>query len=329
MLLTIDVGNTQTHIGAYRGEELLEHWRFATRREATGDELATTLVGLLALRRFTLDDVDGAIVSSVVPQLAHEYERVSERYFAGTLMVVGPGAHGGRTAGDDRTAAAPRPVAATPVRTSPAACAGCGRRAPPHAARARSAPVPSTGSRRSGRARAGSARPARARPAPASPPPWRDTGRCPRCRASSSPGTATSRRCAHCSSLASGRPCTLAGVALPGEAPVAVAGLDRRPGLALHLVEVELAVAGGAVLLRLRVLRGERLGDVLELLLGRLDAQHDLHDPGGDHQHGAEQVAVHDVRLAAAVDQLAEQQRPGDAADRRADRVEEGDRHRP
>src|SRR5918911_3159339 len=91
MLLTIDVGNTQTHIGAYRGDELLEHWRFATRREATGDELATTLVGLLALRGFTLDDVDGAIVSSVVPQLAHEYEQVSERYFAGTLMVVGPG----------------------------------------------------------------------------------------------------------------------------------------------------------------------------------------------------------------------------------------------
>jgi type III pantothenate kinase len=91
MLLTIDVGNTQTHIGAYRGEELLEHWRFATRREATGDELATTLVGLLALRGFTLDDVDGAIVSAVVPQLGHEYEHVSERYFAGTLVVVGPG----------------------------------------------------------------------------------------------------------------------------------------------------------------------------------------------------------------------------------------------
>jgi type III pantothenate kinase len=95
MLLTIDVGNTQTHIGAFRGDELLEHWRFATRRESTGDELATTLVGLLALRGHTLGDVDGAIVSSVVPQLAHEYEYVSERYFAGTLMVVGPGVRTG------------------------------------------------------------------------------------------------------------------------------------------------------------------------------------------------------------------------------------------
>src|ERR687885_2258028 len=95
MLLTIDVGNTQTHIGAYRGDDLLEHWRFATRGEATGDELATTLVGLLALRDRRLEDVDGAIVSSVVPQLAHEYEQVSERYFAGTLMVVGPGVRTG------------------------------------------------------------------------------------------------------------------------------------------------------------------------------------------------------------------------------------------
>jgi type III pantothenate kinase len=91
MLLAIDVGNTQTHIGLYSGTELLEHWRFATRREATGDELATMLVSLLALRGHKLSDIDGAVVSSVVPQLAHEYEGVSERYFGGTLMVVGPG----------------------------------------------------------------------------------------------------------------------------------------------------------------------------------------------------------------------------------------------
>src|SRR4051812_50021075 len=91
MLLTIDVGNTQTHIGMFRGTELIEHWRFATRREATGDELAIVLVSLLDLRGNKLSDVDGAIVSSVVPQLGHEYERVSERYFGGSLVVVGPG----------------------------------------------------------------------------------------------------------------------------------------------------------------------------------------------------------------------------------------------
>jgi type III pantothenate kinase len=91
VLLAVDVGNTQTHLGMFRDEELVEDWRFATRREATGDELATTLASLLTLRGLTFDDVTGAIVSSVVPQLAHEYELVSERYFAGALLVIRPG----------------------------------------------------------------------------------------------------------------------------------------------------------------------------------------------------------------------------------------------
>jgi type III pantothenate kinase len=91
MLLAIDVGNTQTHVGMFRGELLAEHWRLATDREATADELATLLAGLLGLRDLRLRDVDGAIVSSVVPQLGLEYEAVSERYLDGALAVVGPG----------------------------------------------------------------------------------------------------------------------------------------------------------------------------------------------------------------------------------------------
>jgi type III pantothenate kinase len=89
MLLAIDVGNTQTHVGTFEGAHLVEHWRFATVREATADELASLLVGLLGLRGLTLHDLDGAIVSSVVPQLTHEYEQVSDRYLAGTLLLVG------------------------------------------------------------------------------------------------------------------------------------------------------------------------------------------------------------------------------------------------
>ena len=91
MLLAVDVGNTQTHIGMFRGDELAEHWRFATRREATGDEVAAELVNLLGLGGLGLRDVTGAVVSSVVPQLAHEYEHISERYFEGSLIVIGPG----------------------------------------------------------------------------------------------------------------------------------------------------------------------------------------------------------------------------------------------
>jgi type III pantothenate kinase len=90
MLLAIDVGNTQTQVGTFEGVQLVEHWRFATVREATADELASLLVGLLALRGLSLADLDGAIVSSVVPQLTHEYEQVSERYLGGALQLVGP-----------------------------------------------------------------------------------------------------------------------------------------------------------------------------------------------------------------------------------------------
>lgn len=91
MLLAVDVGNTQTHIGMFRGDSLAEHWRFATRRDATGDEVAAELVNLLGLGGLGLGDVTGAVVSSVVPQLAHEYEHISERYFEGALIVIGPG----------------------------------------------------------------------------------------------------------------------------------------------------------------------------------------------------------------------------------------------
>jgi type III pantothenate kinase len=95
VLLAIDVGNTQTQIGMFRGEELVEHWRLATVREATRDELATVLAGLLALRDLSLRDADGAIVSSVVPQLSGEYESLSERYLGGALVLVGPGTKSG------------------------------------------------------------------------------------------------------------------------------------------------------------------------------------------------------------------------------------------
>jgi type III pantothenate kinase len=91
VLLAIDNGNTQTHIGVFDGQRLVEHWRLATVREITADELAADMAGLLGLRGLSLGDVDAAIVSSVVPQLVHEYELVSERYLDGAMALVGPG----------------------------------------------------------------------------------------------------------------------------------------------------------------------------------------------------------------------------------------------
>jgi len=90
MLLAIDVGNTQTHLGTFDGDRLVDHWRFATDAEATSDQLAVALSGLLRLSGSDFDAIGGSIVSTVVPQLAPEYTRMCERNLTDTCLMVGP-----------------------------------------------------------------------------------------------------------------------------------------------------------------------------------------------------------------------------------------------
>jgi type III pantothenate kinase len=90
MLLAIDVGNTMTHVGMFRDGELVEHWRFATSRSATADQLAARISSPIALSDLRLSDIDAAIFSSVVPALAVEYEQLSNRYLGGKGALVGP-----------------------------------------------------------------------------------------------------------------------------------------------------------------------------------------------------------------------------------------------
>jgi type III pantothenate kinase len=91
VLLVVDVGNTQTHFGAYDGEQLVEHWRFATVRTSTSDELGAALRSLLALRALDFDDIDASIVSSTVPALRPEWTEMASRYLGHEMPVVGPG----------------------------------------------------------------------------------------------------------------------------------------------------------------------------------------------------------------------------------------------
>jgi type III pantothenate kinase len=91
MLLAVDVGNTQTHFGTFRGDELVEHWRFATVRESTADELGAALRNLVELRGVGLADLDASIVSSTVPQLGPAWVEMAARYLGHDMLVVGPG----------------------------------------------------------------------------------------------------------------------------------------------------------------------------------------------------------------------------------------------
>jgi type III pantothenate kinase len=85
-VLAIDVGNTQTVFGLYHGAELREHWRVATERNRSGDELGALFGNFL-----DLSAVEGVAVASTVPQLHRAYEDFAKEYARAELLEVGPG----------------------------------------------------------------------------------------------------------------------------------------------------------------------------------------------------------------------------------------------
>jgi type III pantothenate kinase len=91
MLLAIDVGNTNTVLGVYDGKRLLDHWRLETSARRTSDEYGILLRQLFQWSGIEPDRVDAVAVSSVVPPLQFNLERMSERYFKTRPMFVGPG----------------------------------------------------------------------------------------------------------------------------------------------------------------------------------------------------------------------------------------------
>lgn len=72
MLLTADIGNTQTHLGVYDGATLLSSWRISTQAASTADELLVCLRTLLAAHPDPLS-VDHVAIASVVPPLSTEW----------------------------------------------------------------------------------------------------------------------------------------------------------------------------------------------------------------------------------------------------------------
>ena len=90
MLLAVDIGNTQTHLGAFQNGNLLEHWRLATERDSTADAIASAYTNLLALRKLSFSDIDDVILSSTVPKIVPEYAEMTERYLGEQCLIVGP-----------------------------------------------------------------------------------------------------------------------------------------------------------------------------------------------------------------------------------------------
>jgi type III pantothenate kinase len=97
MLLTLDVGNTNTVLGLYKpgSEELVTHWRISTLRTQTADEYGVLFLNLFTMRKVDPAEVTAIIISSVVPPLDSTLRQVCERYFNLKAMFVEPGIKSG------------------------------------------------------------------------------------------------------------------------------------------------------------------------------------------------------------------------------------------
>jgi type III pantothenate kinase len=95
MLLTIDIGNTNTVLGVYDGERLVEHLRIESRRSATEDEYGVLLTTLLERRGIGVGAVDAAVIGSVVPPLTEVFATLCQRWLEVAPLVVGPGVRTG------------------------------------------------------------------------------------------------------------------------------------------------------------------------------------------------------------------------------------------
>src|SRR5213082_1453857 len=88
MLLTIDVGNTNTVLGVFRGTELIANWRLTTAREQTVDEYGVLTRNLFTLAGLDRNDITGVIISSVVPPVNRTLAEMSRVYFGKKALFV-------------------------------------------------------------------------------------------------------------------------------------------------------------------------------------------------------------------------------------------------
>lgn len=95
MLLCVDIGNTNITLGGYREDTLVFTARLASDVQRTADQYAVELYDILRLNGCSAAQVQGAILSSVVPTLTDALCRASQKLFGFAPMVLGPGVKSG------------------------------------------------------------------------------------------------------------------------------------------------------------------------------------------------------------------------------------------
>lgn len=91
MILVLDVGNTNIVLGIYKEKKLLVEWRLSTDYKRTADEYAIQVTQLFYQSGVDMEDIEGVIISSVVPNIMYSLEHMVRKYFNTTPIIVGPG----------------------------------------------------------------------------------------------------------------------------------------------------------------------------------------------------------------------------------------------
>ena len=112
MILTLDIGNTNIKTALFEGMEMRQYWRISTDRQRSSDELGLLLMNLLQYNHIDRGQIDGIMMSSVVPQINFTVEHMCRNYFGIEPMKIEPGVRTGinikyenpRELGSDRIA---------------------------------------------------------------------------------------------------------------------------------------------------------------------------------------------------------------------------------
>lgn len=91
MIFVIDVGNTNIVLGIYKDKKLIVNWRIGTDKNKSSDELGMLFLSLFNNQSIRIKDIDGVIVSSVVPPIMYSLEHAVRKYLFKEPMIVGPG----------------------------------------------------------------------------------------------------------------------------------------------------------------------------------------------------------------------------------------------
>ncbi len=91
MIFLLDVGNTNIVLGIYKEKELIVEWRLSTDYKRTSDEYMTQVAQLFNQSKINVEDIEGVIISSVVPNIMYSLEHMVRKYFKTNPLIVGPG----------------------------------------------------------------------------------------------------------------------------------------------------------------------------------------------------------------------------------------------